>query len=133
MREILLVHDHQESPALRKGYLEVSGYAVALASNGADALERIERKRPALVLMDVLIDGPNGFEICRRMRGKWGPNELPIVLTSGVYRSRIYRDEATAAGAQGYVLKPCEPDELVREISAILARIDARKGAGAPA
>jgi DNA-binding response OmpR family regulator len=126
MKNILLVHDQQESATPRKSFLEVSGYAVDLVGHGDEVLLRVEAQRPDLVLMDVLLEGPNGFEVCRRLRSKWGPDELPILLSSGIYRSRIYRDEATNAGAQGYILKPCEPDELVREVSEILARVESR-------
>jgi DNA-binding response OmpR family regulator len=122
MKDILIVHDRQESNQLRKSYLEMSGFAVEVTYDAANLVERLEKKMPALVLMDVLLEGPNGFELCREIRKRWGPDELIVLLTSGIYRSRIYRDEATAAGAQGYILKPCEPDELVREVSLALAR-----------
>ena len=99
MKKILLVHDHQESPAVRKGQLEASGYEVSLAPNGADAIARVERERPTLVLMDVLIDGANGFDVCRRMRAKWKAHELPIILTSGVYRSRWLASESAPSNS----------------------------------
>lgn len=122
MKKIVLVHDQQESATPRKSFLEVSGYGVHLVSNGDQALEEIGNAKPDLVLMDVLLEGRNGFDVCRKLRETWGPDELPVLLSSGIYRSRIYRDEANNAGAQGYILKPCEPDELVREVSQILER-----------
>lgn len=122
MKDILIVHDRQEANQLRKSYLEMSGFTVEVTYDAVNLIERLEKKLPALVLMDVLLEGPNGFELCREIRKRWGPDQVAVLLTSGIYRSRIYRDEATAAGAQGYILKPCEPDELVREVSLVLAR-----------
>ena len=122
MKDILIVHDRQEANQLRKSYLEMSGFAVDVTYEAPNLIERLEKKMPALVLMDVLLEGPNGFDLCREIRKRWGPDELIVLLTSGIYRSRIYRDEAVAAGAQGYILKPCEPDELVREVSLALER-----------
>jgi len=128
MKNIVLVHDKQDAATPRKSFLEVSGYSVRLVANGDDAFEEIDKDRPDLALIDVLLEGLNGFELCRKLREKWGPDELPVLLSSGIYRSRIYRDEAVAAGAQGYILKPCEPDELVREVSQALARSEAARG-----
>jgi DNA-binding response OmpR family regulator len=125
MKKIVLVHDHQEAATPRKSFLEVSGYNVQLIGNGDDAFEEIDEDLPDLVLIDVLLEGLNGFDLCRKLREKWGPDDLPVLLSSGIYRSRIYRDEASNAGAQGYILKPCEPDELVREVSQALARAEA--------
>lgn len=128
MKQIVLVHDQQESSTPRKSFLEVSGYGVHLLSNGDEVLQHLEESMPDLLLMDVLLEGTNGFEVCRKVREKWGPDDLPILLSSGIYRSRIYRDEASAAGAQGYILKPCEPDELVREVAQALTRSEAARG-----
>lgn len=128
MKQIVLVHDQQESATPRKSFLEVSGYGVTLVANGGEALTRIDELKPDLVLVDVLLEGLNGFEVCRKLRDSYGPDELPVLLSSAIYRSRIYRDEAVAAGAQGYILKPCEPDELVREVAQALARSEAARG-----
>lgn len=129
MKQIALVHDQQESATPRKSFLEVSGYGVRLISNGDEAVESIKEDKPDLVLMDILLEGKNGFEVCRKLRETWGPDELPVLLSSTIYRSRIYRDEANNAGAQGYILKPCEPDELVREVAQALARSEGARQA----
>ena len=121
MQEIFLVHDQQESPGLRKHFLEMSGYKVTLLSSGADCMSLLEERRPALVLLDVLIEGPNGFEICRAIRARFPADEVPVVLGTAVYHSRLYRDEALAAGAQAYVLRPIDPDDLVKIVNEVVS------------
>jgi len=121
MQEIFLVHDVQESAATRTSFLEMSGYHVVAMKSGLDCLERLEKHKPALVLMDVLIEGLNGFETCRRIRAKFKPEELPVILGSTIYRSRIYRDEALKAGAQRYLLRPIKLDDLVKHVSEVLS------------
>jgi len=117
MQTIFLVHDSQESPATRKANLEMAGFEVALMRSGEEALKALSAKKPALILMDVLLDGKNGFEVCRAVRERFGPGEVPIILCSSIYRSRIYRDEANAAGAQRYLLQPMKIEDLVSNVS----------------
>ena len=121
MQTIHLVHDQQESAATRKSFLEMSGFRVVLIRSSRECLERIALEKPDLALIDVLIEGLNGFELCRRIRTTFEPAELPVILGSTIYRSRIYRDEALRAGAQRYLLRPVKLDELVRQISEVLS------------
>ena len=121
MQHVFLVHDQQESAVTRRSFLEMSGYKVTTMSSGLECLERLAADKPDLVLIDVLVDGPNGFEICRRIRQRHKPADLPVILGSTIYRSRIYRDEALKAGAQRYLLRPLRLDDLVKQIGEVLA------------
>lgn len=121
MEEIFFVHDQQESPHARKHFLETSGYKVTTFASGADCLSLLAERRPALVLLDVLIEGPNGFDVCRTIRNRIPADELPIILSTGVYEARIYRDEALACGAQSFVTRPIDPDDLVKIVNEVLA------------
>lgn len=121
MHEIFLVHDEQESAATRKSFLEMSGYHVTTMRSGAEVLDALEAQVPSLVLMDVLLDGPTGFEVCRQIRARFTAQRLPILLSCTVYRSRIYRDEALAAGAQGYILRPVKLEDLVAHVAEVLS------------
>jgi CheY-like chemotaxis protein len=120
-QEIFFVHDQQESSGLRKHVLERSGYEVTAMASGAECLALLEQRTPVLVLMDVLIEGPNGFEVCRAIRNRFAAEEVPVVLGSPVYHARIYRDEALAAGAQAYVLRPIEPEALVDIVNEVVS------------
>jgi chemotaxis family two-component system response regulator PixH len=116
MQQIFLVHDQQELPASRKTNLEQAGFEVVLMKSGEEALKALMVKKPALVLMDILLDGKNGFEVCRAIRERAAPGEVPVILCSHIYRSRIYRDEATAAGAQRFLLQPMKVEELIAHV-----------------
>jgi CheY-like chemotaxis protein len=121
MQEIFLVHDEQESAATRKSLLEMAGYHVTTMRTGTELLEALEVQVPALVLMDVLLEGPTGFDVCRQVRARFTSQKLPILLSCTLYRSRVYRDEALAAGAQGYVLRPVKLEDLVEQVAEVLS------------
>ena len=120
MKTIYFVHDQLEAPFVRQHFLESAGYRVVAMESGERCLELLGSERADLVLMDVLIEGRNGFEVCRRIRKRFSPSELPVILCSEIYRSRLFREEALQAGAQRYLLKPVRLDELVAEVHAVL-------------
>ena len=119
MKHVLLVHDQQEDPVPRRQWLENSGFLVTTAESGEEALAAIARERPDCVLLDVLIKGKNGFEVLSWIRERHPPEEVPVILTSTIHRKRLYREEAWERGAQGYLLRPIDPAELVRHILAV--------------
>jgi DNA-binding response OmpR family regulator len=131
MQEIFLAHDQQEHPSARKSFLELSGYRVTLFESGTELLAALAERHPDLIILDVLVRGPHGFDVCRLVRHQYAAAELPVILTSDVYRARIYREEAFAAGAQAYLLRPIHPEELVEHVSALLERRDAHADFGA--
>ncbi|MBK7641924.1 MAG: response regulator [Planctomycetes bacterium] len=120
MSTVYFAHDRQESPTPRKLALELAGYKVTLFTNGVALLEALARELPDAVVLDVLLEGRNGFEICRTLRSKYQPASLPVVLSTAIYRSRAYRDEAESVGAQQYLLRPCEPEELATAVTALV-------------
>ena len=120
MKTILYVHDQQESPMPVLSYLEMAGYHVELASSGEECMQRLDISLPCAVLMDVLIEGKNGFDVCRLIRKQFPSDQLPIILASSIYRSRVYREEALHAGAQLYLSKPYQLDELARALHELL-------------
>lgn len=131
MRNIYLVHDSQESPAPRKNYLEMSGFAVTMCSSARELRACLESKVPDLLMMDVLIEGKNGFALCAELRERHAAKDLPIVLCTRIYRSRIYREEALNAGAQRYLLQPLKHEDVVRHVTELLIEADeARNGRG---
>ncbi len=122
MQQIFFVHDFQESPLTRKNYLEMSGFEVVMLRSGKECLEALAKTKPALVLMDVLLEGQNGFDVCRAIRQRCNAAEVPIILCSHIYRSRIYRDEAAAAGAQRFLLMPLRLDDLLVHVMELISR-----------
>jgi DNA-binding response OmpR family regulator len=115
---ILLVDDEPNIVALAQLYLEREGYRVASAGDGPAALERSEQDQPALMVLDVMLPGLDGYEVCRRVRAK---SDMPIIMLTA-------RDEdidkiiGLELGADDYLTKPFNPRELVARVKAILRR-----------
>jgi DNA-binding response OmpR family regulator len=118
---ILLVDDEPSIISLAQMYLERDGFEVESIGDGLAAIETIARIHPALVVLDVMLPGADGFEVCRRVRG--AGNQVPIIMLTA-------RDEdidkilGLELGADDYLTKPFNPRELVARIRAILRRTD---------
>jgi two-component system response regulator MprA len=130
MARILIVDDE---PAVREalnGSLTFEGYETAVASDGAEALERIEKDQPDLVVLDVLMPRMDGLTACRRLRAQ-GCHVPVLMLTA----RDMVGDRVTGldAGADDYLVKPFELDELLARIRALLRRSALAGGAAAGA
>ncbi len=126
---ILLVDDEQHIVDLAKMYLEQAGYSVASAANGQRALERILRDKPALVVLDLMLPGLDGWEVCRRVRAE---SDVPIIMLTA-RSDDIDRIVGLELGADDYLTKPFNPRELVARVRAILRRAAPRAADGAAA
>jgi DNA-binding response OmpR family regulator len=121
MDTILLVDDEPSIVSLAKMYLEREGFRAESAGDGLLAIETVEKLRPALVVLDVMLPGADGFEVCRRLRG--AGNQVPIIMLTA-------RDEdidkilGLELGADDYLTKPFNPRELVARVKAILRRTE---------
>ncbi|MBK9384462.1 MAG: response regulator [Planctomycetes bacterium] len=117
MKTIFYIHDQQGEVQERRRLLEASGFGVHLVSDGRSALAEVQRERPELVLLDTLLDGPNGFEICRRLRALEHLESTPILLLAGIYRGPAYREAAMLAGADAFLEGPVALPDLIAEIT----------------
>ncbi|MGB3306883.1 MAG: response regulator transcription factor [Thermomicrobiales bacterium] len=117
-RLILLVDDEPAIARLAAAKLRVDGYAVASATSGQEALDRIEEDRPDLVVLDVMMPGMDGFEVLRRIRAM---SQLPVILLTARTGDA---DKLTGlhGGADDYITKPFNPDELSARIAAVIRR-----------
>jgi CheY-like chemotaxis protein len=122
MRLIFFAHDQQESPESRKHSLELAGYAVQPLADFA-ALEAALKQgtAPDLLLLDVLLEGRNGFDAARAINEAHPGRKFPIVLSTSIYRARPFRDEALRCGASDYLLLPMPPEEFLRRINQAIA------------
>ena len=102
MKTIYYCHDSQSDFRPRCDDLEMVGYEVKLATNSAELNHLMTIQRPDLVLLDVLLDGKNGFAICRDLLADQG-SAPPVILFAGIYSRAGFRDEALRLGAQAYL------------------------------
>jgi CheY-like chemotaxis protein len=120
---VLVVDDDAVIRNLLEVNLQLEGYEVSLAIDGADALTQVAAAPPDLILLDVMMPGMDGWDVAKRLKDDEIAAAIPVVLlTARAMRADVQR--GTDLGVEGYVTKPFDPDEL-------LAVIDRLLGAGA--
>lgn len=124
---ILLVDDEQHIVDLAKMYLEQDGFKIITATDGKVALDRILHERPGLVVLDLMLPGMDGWEICRRVRAE---SDVPIIMLTA-RSDDIDRIVGLELGADDYLTKPFNPRELVARVKAILRRVEKRGASSA--
>ncbi len=117
-KTILVVDDDPHIVELAALYLENEGYQVGAASSGAEALEKVTRERPALVVLALMLPEVDGWEVCRRLRAE---STLPIIMLTA-RSDEVDRIVGLELGADDYVVKPFKPRELVARVRAVLRR-----------
>ena len=115
---ILVADDDEHIVELVSMYLRSAGYRVQAAYNGEDALRQVSELHPALLLLDIMMPGPDGLQVCRSLRRR---SDVPIVLLTA-RTSDIDKIAGLRFGADDYVTKPFNPDELLARIEAVLRR-----------
>ena len=125
---ILVVDDDAACRALVSTILERVGYPVREAATGAAALAVAREERPALVVLDVELPMLSGYQVCRELRETYG-SELPVVFLSGARTEPYDRAGGLLLGADDYVVKPFDGDELLARIRRLVGQ-RASNGAG---
>lgn len=116
---ILVVDDEPNIVHLARMYLERDGFRVETAGDGHLALEKVNQLHPVLVVLDIMLPGINGFEVCRSLRAKNNPVDILILTARDDDADKIVGLEI---GADDYLTKPFNPRELVARVKAILRR-----------
>jgi DNA-binding response OmpR family regulator len=120
MQSILVVDDDPTVAEVVTGYLERAGFAVDRAADGPQALRLAAGRRPDLVVLDLMLPGMDGLEVCRRLRaGEQAPVPVIMLTARGDEDDRILGLEV---GADDYVTKPFSPRELVLRVESVLRR-----------
>ena len=115
---ILVVEDDADIRELVTRRLARSGYEVRTAGTGWAALTAVAERRPDLVVLDLAIPGPDGIEVCRRLREDDETADLPVILLTAA--GETHRHEGMAAGADRYLTKPFSPRRLAAEVATLL-------------
>lgn len=124
MKKILLVEDDTDIAELERDYLEASGFAVDISSDGDEGQRRALSGDYQLVLLDVMLPGADGFAICRRVREKL---DIPILMVSARLED-VDKIRALGLGADDYIVKPFSPSELAARVKAHITRYSRLKG-----
>ena len=120
MKHIMLVEDEIELAELVKDYLEAAGYEVSMFHDGQTAYEAFLRRKPNLMLLDLMIPRMDGLTICRKVREQ---SDLPMIMMTA-RTEEIDRVLGLNMGADDYICKPFSPKELVARVQAVLRRLE---------
>ena len=129
MPRILVVEDEAALSLLLTYNLEAEGYAVARAERGDDAEVMLAESTPDLVILDWMLPGVSGFELCRRMRAREATRDLPVIMLTarGEESERV---RGLSIGADDYVVKPFSVPELMARVRSLLRRARPERIAG---
>jgi len=123
---VLVADDDEHIVELVSMYLAKAGYRVEAAGDGDEALKKTKELQPALLVLDIMMPGPDGLQVCRTLRRR---SSVPVILLTA-RTSDIDKIAGLRFGADDYVTKPFNPDELVARVEAVLRR--ARSGTREP-
>lgn len=120
MKKILIIEDDISIADIEKDYLEANGFEVKLVHDGLKAMEEFDNYNPDLVLLDLMLPGKDGYELCYEMREK---KEVPILMVTA--KTNITdKVLGLGLGADDFITKPFDPSELVARVKAHLLRFD---------
>ena len=117
---ILVVDDYQDAREMYAEYLQFSGFRVAEAKNGNEAVDQAFALKPDLILMDLSLPGMDGWEATRLLKADQTTRHIPIVALTG-HALAGASEGARKAGCDSFVTKPCLPDDLVVEVRRMLS------------
>ncbi len=112
MKTIFFCHDTQANPRARSHDLEMAGYQVLLVPSGVELLRMMANKTPDLILLDILLEGDNGFDVCKNIQARPGICP-PIIMFAGVYSRAGFRLEALRLGAKEFLSTELFRDEFL--------------------
>mgnify|MGYP000155372678 CR=1 FL=1 len=128
MKRILIIEDEESIAELEKDYLELSGFEVEIENDGAEGLKKALSEEFDLFILDLMLPGVDGFEICRKVREV---KNTPIIMVSAK-KEDIDKIRGLGLGADDYITKPFSPSEMVARVKAHLARYERLIGSSMP-
>ncbi|MFE8696612.1 response regulator transcription factor [Cytobacillus sp. FJAT-53684] len=118
MSKVLIIEDELSIAELERDYLEINGFTADIVTNGEIGVTKAISEEYDLILLDLMLPGMDGFEICKRIRKT---KEIPILMVSA-RKEDIDKIRGLGLGADDYIIKPFSPNELVARVKAHLAR-----------
>lgn len=128
MSRILIIEDEESIAELEKDYLEINNFEVDMVFNGTDGMEKALNEEYDLIVLDVMLPGIDGFEICKQIRKV---KDMPILMVSAK-KDDIDKIRGLGLGADDYITKPFSPNELVARVRAHLSRFERLVGSNVP-
>ena len=120
MKTILIIEDDKGIAELERDYLEANGFSVVMAFTGTEGREKASHEKVDLILLDIMLPGVDGFQLCREIRAA---RNIPILLVSA-RQEEVDKIRGLGLGADDYIVKPFSPNELVARVKGHLARYE---------
>jgi DNA-binding response OmpR family regulator len=121
MSLVLLVEDDEVSMELQKFILEHAGLQVAVAADGNEALKKVEEVHPNVIVLDVILPGLDGFQVCQLLKHSIKTKNIPVIFVTSKYRKEDERI-GMELGADDYIRKPFEPDDYLARVKRLLEK-----------
>ena len=119
MKTILLAEDERDIAEVLAVRLEISGYAVILAKDGQEAIDKAKKDKPDLLILDLMLPKIDGFEVCRMLKFDDDAKRLPIIVLSALHQQRD-RERVEGYGADAYFIKPFDLNLLLVKIKELI-------------
>ena len=129
---ILVVDDNQDNAHIIRDYLEARGYPISVAYNGDQALELFEQNKPSIILLDVMMPGRDGWQVCREMKDHPTLGSSIRVVMVTALQDWMNKRQALETGADDFVEKPFELSKLVATVERNVKLLKSTAPAGAP-
>ena len=118
-KKIMVVDDEPYIARVIKFKLEQEGYTVISANDGVTGLEKIREEKPDMVLLDVMMPGMSGYEVCQKIKGDAELAGIPVVILTAKGQERD-REQGFSMGASDYITKPFSPNRLLELVKSIV-------------
>jgi two-component system alkaline phosphatase synthesis response regulator PhoP len=119
-KKILIIEDDRSAARLAQYTIQQAGYDVIIAYDGYEGLEKTLHEHPDLIILDIMLPGIDGYEICHRLRAEPETITLPILMISAKAREED-RNIGLKVGADDYLAKPVEPSVMLAKIEELLS------------
>lgn len=118
IKKVLVVDDSDTDLKNLEEIVSGAGYTVITAKSGTEAMDKTKKEHPDAVLLDVIMDDMNGFQVCRRITQDDETKDIPVILVSGK-GEKTDRVWGAEQGARAYVTKPFTPEQILQELKAL--------------
>ena len=122
-KKILVIEDDPSTLRFIEYTVQQEGLQVLTERNGLDGLKSAQTKQPDLIILDIMLPGLDGYEVCHRLRQKTETASIPILMLSAKARQED-KDTGIRVGADDYLTKPVDPSEIVTKVQTLLANKD---------
>lgn len=117
-KKVLLIDDEEEMVEMVSVSLASAGYEMITATESKEGLEKAKSEKPDVILLDIMLPGMDGYEICRRLKAMEDTKSIPIIFFTALGAVDL-AEKVAAAGGADYIVKPFEPNEIIERIERI--------------